>query len=99
MRVWSLPVTKEKALKLWHLLEYRIGPKEAENHLFSLLGHEGLFEQLSKSSHDEDVRPYIRQCLKDMLWESPPCYQNSWQAEAKAICKAAVYECRPTVLC
>jgi len=98
VRVWSLPVTKAKALKLWHLLEYKLEPKEALEHLFTLLGHEGLFEQLARANEYDDVRPQVRQCLKDMLWESPAIYRNAWQSEARQICKAAVYQQRLSAL-
>ncbi len=98
VRVWSLPVTRDKALKLWHLLEYKLEPKEALEHLFALLGHEELFAQLENANEDDDVRPCVRHYLKDMLWESPPCYRNAWQPEARQICKAAVYQQRLSAL-
>lgn len=94
LRVWSLPVTRDKALKLWHLLEYKLEPKEALDHLFVLLGHEELFDELEKAAENDDVRPFVRRYLKNMLWESPPCYRNAWQPEARQICKAAVYQQR-----
>lgn len=94
VRVWSLPVTKEKALKLWDLLERKISPAEAQDALFSLLGHEDLYAQFEGASPHEDVRPYILATLKEMLWNSPPCYRKAWQEDAWKICEAALYQRR-----
>lgn len=94
VRVWSLPVTKDKALKLWDLLERKLEPREALEHLFTLLGHEELFTQLENAPEGSDVRPYILRCLKEMLWNTPPSYRGAWQDEAWKICEATVYQQR-----
>lgn len=91
-------MTKDKALKLWDLLERRLSPDEAREQLFALFGHEELFEEFDQADENADVRPSILKHLKDMLWNSPPCYRNAWQDEAWKICEAAVYQRRMTAL-
>lgn len=98
LRVWSLPVTRDKALKLFDLLEAEIRPIEAKDHLFAILGHEGLFQQLDAAGPNEDVRPRIRRCLKEMLWNSPPCFRSAWQIDARRICEAVAYPERYAVV-
>ncbi len=94
VRVWSLPVTKDKALRLWDLLERKLEPSEAIDHLYFLFGHEEMFAEFEEAQPGTDVRPYILRYLKDMLRNPPPCYRKAWQDDAWKICEAAVYQRR-----
>ena len=98
VRVWSLPVTRDKALRLWDLLERKLEPKEAQEQLFTIFGHEDMFAQLEQAPAHEDMRPTILYFLKEMLWNPPACYRKAWQDDAWKICEAALYQKRMIAL-